>query len=89
MTCRQAYDELMAHLVDNTAAAQDDPNLLEGDWVGHSARAGAAANADAKLFLQHFENIRIIWQVRALLLLLVVVVLFVCGFVWRAVSLLG
>ena len=63
MTCRQAYDELIAHLVDNTAASQDDESLLEGDWVGHSARAGAAANADAKLFLQHFENIRIIWQV--------------------------
>ena len=24
---------------------------------------GAAANADSKLFLQHHENIRIIWQV--------------------------
>lgn len=65
MTCRQAYDELVAHLVDHTATLpQDEGGLLEGDWVGRSARAGVAANVDARLFLQHFETIRILWQVR-------------------------
>jgi hypothetical protein len=68
MTPRQAYDELIAHLVDNTAtASQDERMLLEGDWVGYSARAGMAANADAKLFLQHHESIRILWQVNNIL----------------------
>ena len=76
MTVRQAYDELIAHLVDNTAAAQDDSGLLEGDWCGHSALAGAAANADSKLFLQHYENIRIIWQVSREL---IVLLMFLCS----------
>ena len=67
MTCRQAYDELMAYLVDNTATAAE----MEGsggagvkDWVGQSPRAGLAANNDAKQFLAHHESIRILWQVR-------------------------
>ena len=66
MTCRQAYDELMAYLVDNTATAAE----MEGsggaggkDWVGQSPRAGLAANNDAKQFLAHHESIRILWQV--------------------------
>jgi len=67
MTCRQAYDELMAYLVDNTAtaSAQDPTATSEGerkDWVGQSARAGLAANNDAKQFLRHHESIRILWQ---------------------------
>eukprot|EP00804_Cyclotella_cryptica_P017058 CCRYP_003301-RA/>CCRYP_003301-RA protein AED:0.07 eAED:0.07 QI:319/1/1/1/1/1/3/344/420 len=62
MTCRQAYDELIAHLVDNTAPAAQDEKVLEGDWVGTSPRAGIAANNDAKLFLQLHESIRILWQ---------------------------
>ena len=73
MTCRQAYDELMAYLVDNTATASaQDPGAGgengEGgakDWVGQSPRAGMAANNDAKLFLAHHESIRILWQVSA------------------------
>lgn len=73
MTCRQAYDELMAYLVDNTAtaSAQDPSNGDSGggaggdgrDWVGQSPRAGLAANNDAKQFLEHHESIRILWQV--------------------------
>lgn len=66
MTPREAYDEVMAYLVDNTAtgpppnaAPQDDSAK---DWVGQSQRAGLAANNDAKQFLQHMEAIRILWQ---------------------------
>lgn len=69
MTCRQAYDELMAYLVDNTATASaQDPMADVGsdggakDWVGQSPRAGLAANNDAKQFLAHHESIRILWQ---------------------------
>lgn len=83
MTARQAYDELVAYLVDNTAngAASQDPsssqkypslvNANNGDkkdWVGQSPRAGLAANNDAKLFLAHHDSIRILWQVSILLL---------------------
>ncbi|KAL7553139.1 hypothetical protein ACHAWF_016404 [Thalassiosira exigua] len=67
MTCQQAYDELMAYLVDNTAtaSAQDPAGGENGgpkDWVGQSPRAGMAANNDAKQFLAHHESIRILWQ---------------------------
>jgi len=70
MTCRQAYDELMAYLVDNTATASaQDPMAsragddgMRKDWVGQSPRAGLAANNDAKQFLAHHESIRILWQ---------------------------
>mmetsp|Transcript_3423 Transcript_3423/g.3236 ORF Transcript_3423/g.3236 Transcript_3423/m.3236 type:complete len:422 (-) Transcript_3423:424-1689(-) len=63
MTPRQAYDEVIAYLVDNTAE-QCYPAVPQGsqDWVGQSARAGLAANNDAKQFLQHVEAIRILWQ---------------------------
>ena len=67
MTCRQAYDELMAYLVDNTATAAEMEGGWGGaggkDWVGQSPRAGLAANNDAKQFLAHHESIRILWQV--------------------------
>jgi len=65
MTPRQAYDELMSHLIDNTAAFVSEQSLKNGDqvdWVGQSPRAGLAANNDAKQFLQHFVAIRIVWQ---------------------------
>mmetsp|Transcript_23723 Transcript_23723/g.37215 ORF Transcript_23723/g.37215 Transcript_23723/m.37215 type:complete len:422 (+) Transcript_23723:177-1442(+) len=63
-TCRQAYDELMAYLVDNTATAAEEGGVGAGekDWVGQSPRAGLAANNDAKQFLAHHESIRILWQ---------------------------
>mmetsp|Transcript_6684 Transcript_6684/g.14620 ORF Transcript_6684/g.14620 Transcript_6684/m.14620 type:complete len:418 (+) Transcript_6684:117-1370(+) len=63
MTPRQAYDECIAYLVDNTA--MDDPNPPqdgEADWVGNSPRAGLSANNDAKQFLKHVEAIRVLWQ---------------------------
>lgn len=35
----------------------------ENDWVGKSPWAGAQNNENARLFLQHVEAIRILWQV--------------------------
>jgi guanine nucleotide-binding protein G(o) subunit alpha len=63
MTPRQAYDEIIAYLVDNTAEENysTDPQTTQ-DWVGQSPRAGLAANNDAKQFLQHVEAIRVLWQ---------------------------
>ena len=69
ITPKQAYDELIAHLVDNTAAVSEEmlqngeSNSNSRDWVGQSPRAGLAANNDAKQFLQHVNAIRILWQV--------------------------
>ena len=65
MTPREAYDQIMAHLVDNTAA-EPFPSLseerIERDWVGRSSRAGLEMNKNATLFLQHVEAIRVLWQ---------------------------
>lgn len=67
MTPREAYDQIIAYLVDNTAT---DPmpeiprEQAERDWVGRSTRAGIQANLDAQQFLQHVEAIRVLWQVR-------------------------
>jgi G-protein alpha subunit len=69
MTPKQAYDELISHLVDNTALCSEespqngDSNTNPRDWVGQSPRAGLAANNDAKLFLQLVDAIRVLWQV--------------------------
>ena len=66
MTCRQAYDELMAHLVDNTAPPlqrRESVYLEVSDWVGASPRAGRAANEDAKQFLVHHQSMHTLWQV--------------------------
>lgn len=69
MTPKQAYDDLIAHLVDNTALSSEespqngDSNANPRDWVGQSPRAGLAANNDAKLFLQLVDAIRVLWQV--------------------------
>lgn len=65
MTVREAYDELVAYLVDKTettAAAQDADEEGKKDWVGQNRLAGLAANEDAKEFLAHQESIRILWQ---------------------------
>ena len=67
MTPKEAYDELIAYLVDGTATIPpDDPRaeIDPQDWVGQSPRAGLAANNDAKQFSQHWNAIRILWQVR-------------------------
>ena len=66
MTPKQAYDELVAHLVDNTAAiaeGEENGKIDPKDWVGTSPRAGQGLNNDAKQFLQHVNAIRILWQV--------------------------
>jgi len=64
MTPKEAFDELLAHLVDNTAAMPEENGDSNNsrDWVGQSPRAGLAANNDAKQFLQHVNAIRIVWQ---------------------------
>ena len=66
MTVREAYDQLVANLVENNAA-ESYPGIpleqAEKDWVGESSWAGAIANKDAKLFLKNVEAIRVLWQV--------------------------
>jgi len=68
MTPKQAFDHIVAHLVDNTASPEDlaPPNGDANDWVGKSPRAGLGANNDAKQFLQLWRPIRTLWQVRLL-----------------------
>ena len=39
-----------------------DPN----DWIGRIPRTSLNVNNDAKLFLQHVEAIRVLWQVRVI-----------------------
>ena len=66
MTPREAYDQIVTYLVDNSAA-EPFPEIpqeqVEKDWVGRSTRAGIQANRDAIQFLQHVEAIRVLWQV--------------------------
>mmetsp|Transcript_817 Transcript_817/g.1939 ORF Transcript_817/g.1939 Transcript_817/m.1939 type:complete len:418 (+) Transcript_817:356-1609(+) len=62
-TPKEAFDQLIAHLVDNTAAPIDDAqNGGSEDWVGHSARAGLGPNNDAKQFLQLWRPMKILWD---------------------------
>jgi hypothetical protein len=65
MTPKEAYDEIVAYLVDCTAT--EPKAVVNGDgkdWVGHSPRAGIAANTLATEFLQHVWAIQALWQVR-------------------------
>ncbi len=66
MTPREAYDQIISHLVDFTAS-EPFPDIpaerVAQDWVGESMRAGFRANKEAILFLQHVEAIRVLWQV--------------------------
>jgi hypothetical protein len=66
MTPKEAYDQIIAHLVD-TNATNAFPEIpqeqADRDWVGTSTRAGIQANLDAQQFLQHVEAIRVFWQV--------------------------
>ena len=66
LTPKQAYDDLIANLVDNTATPPDStvPNGGAEDWVGHSPRAGLGPNNDAKQFLQLWRPIKVLWEVR-------------------------
>ena len=68
MTAKEAYDLLVAHLVDNTASPGDlaTPNGDAKDWVGQSPRAGLGANNDAKQFLQLWRPIKTLWEVSSL-----------------------
>lgn len=68
MTPKEAYDLLIAHLVDYTANPNDleTPNGDTKDWVGTSARAGLGANNDSKQFLQLWRPIKTLWEVRSL-----------------------
>jgi len=62
---KQAYDIIMAHLIDGTASPEDLPEPdLSKDWVGQSPRAGLGANNDAKQFMQLWKYIKILWEVR-------------------------
>ncbi|KAL7570146.1 hypothetical protein ACA910_019985 [Epithemia clementina (nom. ined.)] len=60
---KQAFDLLVAHLVDNTADPSELPAVsMEGDWVGNSPRAGLGANNDSKQFLQLWKPIKTLWD---------------------------
>jgi hypothetical protein len=66
MTPREAFDQIAAYVVYNTATEPFPPipkEQLESDWVGKSTRAGVQLNEDAELFLQHVEAVRVLWQV--------------------------
>jgi G-protein alpha subunit len=66
MTPKQAYDLVVAHLVDGTAQPEDlaMPPTSSKDWVGSSPRAGLGANNDAQQFLQLWRYIKTLWEVR-------------------------
>ena len=68
MTPKQAYDLIVAHLIEGTGTP-DQLKQWEAapdvkDWVGSSARAGLAANTDAQQFLQLWRPIKTLWEVR-------------------------
>jgi hypothetical protein len=67
MTPREAFDQIVAYMVDKTAT-EPFPRPIpkehdERDWVGKSPLAGVEENENAELFLQHVEAIRVLWQV--------------------------
>ena len=61
MTLREAYDQIIAYLVDNTKTCE--ATVPKDDWVGRSPRAGNAANNDASQFFFHVEAFKIFWEV--------------------------
>ena len=69
MSPKQAYDIVVAHLIEGTGTAEQlsqwtAPSSPEvKDWVGTSARAGLAANTDAQQFLQLWRPIKTLWEV--------------------------
>ena len=58
MTLREAYDQIIAYLVDNTKTCES--SVPENDWVARSPRAGNAANLDATQFFFHQGDIQIL-----------------------------
>ena len=64
LTPKQAFDNLVAHLVENTAPPlEKSPSGATADWVGHSPRAGLGPNNDAKQFMQLWRPMRVLWEV--------------------------
>jgi hypothetical protein len=64
LTPKQAFDNLVAHLVENTALPLEElPNGGTDDWAGHSPRAGHGPNNDAKQFLQLWRQMKVLWEV--------------------------
>jgi G-protein alpha subunit len=68
MSPKEAYDLIVAHLIDGTGKPEDLASLInngggEKDWVGSSARAGLGANTDAQQFLQLWRPIKTLWEV--------------------------
>jgi len=67
MTPKEAFDLLIAHLVDNTANPNDLPKPdMSNDWVGENARAGLNANNDMRMFLALWKPIKTLWEVRGI-----------------------
>jgi len=66
MTPRQAYDQVVTYLVDNTATEPYAGTIDPNDWIGTSPRTGLQVNNDAKQFLHHVEAIRVLWQSRVM-----------------------
>jgi len=65
MPLREAYDLLIAYLVDKTERITlEDSTPQDGskDWVGFSQRAGKTVCLDSKLFLKFVEPISILWH---------------------------
>lgn len=63
MTPKDAYDQILTHVVDPGPNAPQDENPIDpNDWVGTCTKAGLAANADAKIFLKNVDVIRVLWQ---------------------------
>jgi hypothetical protein len=65
MTPIEAYELLRAHLIEGNGPAFEE-HVTNGDatdWVGNSARAGLGPNNDARLFLQLWRPIKVLWEV--------------------------
>jgi hypothetical protein len=65
MTPKEAYDLVVAYVVDCTGDPAELPKPPANDWCGNSGRAGLSANNDAKLFLALWKPIKIVWEVRS------------------------
>jgi len=61
MTPFQAFELLVSHLVEGTAAPIE-PVDLSDHWVGHCATAGLGPNSDAQIFLQIWKPMKIFWE---------------------------
>lgn len=62
---RQAYDILVANLLDNVINEENESIQIGEDWVGHSPRAGGLANKDSRQFMRLWKYIQILMKVRS------------------------